>query len=286
MYHKSKNKNFNALMSSLALKYKDYPIEIKEVRDINDVRKMVGRQIIYIVCNWEAIDLNSLVQILKNDPSQKVHTIMYVTEGVSGTDSVQEYYDFSTSNFNEVQYLIDATLGKTLNSNITSSVSSSQFRNSTNYPAENIQYQPSQSQFKQLSSQVGVLNSNVREAQVPSYPVGNPQSMNGFHPPMNGTAMGMNNGQVAVNSLPISPVRPISSGPMANSEYFPNPNNSMSIPTNARPQSANPQTGQQQLNFHPNVPGVPSPFSGSTFYPGGGGKNSRIQLLSAKKVQR
>ena len=54
MYLKSKNKNFNVSMSSLTIKYKDYPIEIKEVTNINEVRKATGRQIIFIVSNWEA----------------------------------------------------------------------------------------------------------------------------------------------------------------------------------------------------------------------------------------
>lgn len=52
-----------------------------------------------------------------------------------------------------------------------------------------------------------------------------------------------------------------------------------------RPQSAHPQMGQQ-VGFAPNVPGIPSPLAGSSFSPGSKFKSDRIQLLSAKKVQK
>lgn len=90
------------------------------------------------------------------------------------------------------------------------------------------------------------------------------QVINGSNPPIGNMMNGgqLSNSRVIVNTLPISPVRPISSGPMPNSEYFPNQNIPTAIAAGAaRPQSAYLQNGQQQqVNFAPNIPGAPSPF--------------------------
>ena len=44
------------------------------------------------------------------------------------------------------------------------------------------------------------------------------------------------------------------------------------VSSNMRPQSANPQMGQQ-VGFSSNVPGIPSPITGSSFSTGGKFKN-------------
>ena len=94
----SKNKNFNSLMGTLAIKYRGQPVEILPIKDLNEVRRIMGAQIVLVVCNWEANQFQNLIKIVKND-SSNVKVIMYVTAGAPYSEEIASMYDYSTGSF-------------------------------------------------------------------------------------------------------------------------------------------------------------------------------------------